>query len=259
MRQTSKLLTAGATLIGLVYLSICGLLFLSQRSYIYYPVNRSADVPVFTLHRGDADVVVSTNNTKSSRAILYFGGNAEDVSQSITPLSKAFPGMTVYAMHYRSYGGSTGTPSESALVADGIDLFNQVAKEHPSVSIVGRSLGSGIAVQVAASKPIERLVLITPYNSIAELAAERFKLFPTRLILQNKYESWRYANQLRVPTTIIIAGKDQVIPNASSQKLANAFQAGVVNVVMIPNADHNNVSDFPAYFTALSGRHAHEN
>lgn len=259
MPQVSKILAVGIVLIGLVYMTTCGLLFLSQRSYIYYPTNRIADVPAFTLHRSDADIIVSTNSLKSNRAVLYFGGNAEDVSQSIALLSQAFPNASVYAMHYRSYGGSTGTPSERNLVADGIGLFNLVAKTHPHISIVGRSLGSGIAIQVAASRPIERLVLVTPYNSIAELADERFKLFPTRLILRDKYESWRYVNQIHAPTMFIIAANDQIIPNHSSQKLAKAFPAGSVDLVMIPNTDHNNVSDSPVYLAALSGRLTHEN
>ena len=259
MRQVSKLLAATTGLICLVYLAICGLLFLSQRSYIYYPTNRTAAVPSFTLHRGDADVVISTNGLKSSRALLYFGGNAEDVSHSIRLMSQAFPGAAVYAMHYRSFGGSTGTPSERALVADGIGPFDLVAKTHSSTSIVGRSLGSGIAIQVAASRPIERLVLVTPYNSIAELAAQRFKLFPTQLILRDKYESWRYINKLQAPTTLIIAANDQVIPHQSSQKLAKAFPTGAVDLVVIPNTDHNNVSDSPVYFAALGGPLAHEN
>src|SRR5207342_266749 len=117
-----KLLTIGILLVGLMYLSICGLLYFSQRSYIYYHAGRNPDVPAFILHRDDARIVVSSNgassndassnDSRSHRAILYFGGNAEDVSRAIAPLSQAFPGTAIYAMHYRGYGGSTGTPSE---------------------------------------------------------------------------------------------------------------------------------------------------
>src|SRR5690606_7084428 len=181
-----------------IYLAICGLLYLSQRSYIYYPTNRGVDTPTITLHRGDAQVLVSTNgvDSDSDRAVLYFGGNAEDASQAVGLLSQALPDAAIYAMHYRSYGGSTGTPSEHALVSDAMVLFDQVAKQHPRVSIIGRSLGSGIAVQVAASrKPVERLLLVTPYYSLLELASEHFTWFPTRLLLQDRYESWRHVSQ----------------------------------------------------------------
>ncbi|WP_460728944.1 alpha/beta hydrolase [Lysobacter rhizosphaerae] len=254
----------GILLAGLMYLSACGLLYLSQRSYIYYPTGRNPDVPAFILQRDDARIVVSSNGASSNdassndigsdRAILYFGGNAEDVSRAIAPLSQAFPGTAIYAMHYRGYGGSTGTPSERSLVADGIALHDLVARTHPRISIIGRSLGSGVAIQIAASRPTDRLVLVTPYDSIAEVAADHFKLFPVRLILRDRYESWRYASRMTVPTTLIVATQDQVIPNRSSEKLARAFPPGIANLVRIPGADHNNVSDFPGYVAALGGQ-----
>src|SRR4249919_215990 len=259
MRSGPKLLITGILLAGLMYLSVCGLLYLSQRSYIYYPSGRNSDVPAFILQRGDARIVVSSNGVSSNdigshRAILYFGGNAEDVSRAIAPLSQAFPGTAIYAMHYRGYGGSSGTPSERSLVADGIALHDLAARTHPRISIIGRSLGSGVAIQIAASRPTDRLVLVTPYDSIAELAADHFKLFPVRLILRDRYESWRYARRMTVPTTLIVATKDQVIPNRSSEKLARAFPPGIANLVRIAGADHNNVSDFPGYAAALGGQ-----
>lgn len=249
-----KFFIAAFVLAGVAYLGFCGLLYFSQRSYLYFPTSRSADVPALTMSRGDADVVVSTNNLNSNRAVLYFGGNAEDVSRSITPLAAAFPGAAIYAMHYRSYGGSTGAPTESGLVADGIALSSLVTKRHPGIVIVGRSLGSGVAVQVAAVRRPERLVLVTPFNSIAELAAELFRFFPTGLILQDKYESWRYVGRMQVPTTIIMAADDEVIPDRSSRKLAQAFPAGVVDLVVIAGAGHNDVSNFPEYAAALRGQ-----
>ncbi len=250
-----KSLVIACAAIAMAYLAICGLLYLSQRAYIYYPAARLADVPAFVLKQGDADVVVSTNGVESQRAVLYFGGNAEDVSQAVALLGRAFPGRSVYAMHYRSYGGSTGSPSEQALVADGKRLFEVVAKNHQSIVIVGRSLGSGVAIQIAEGNRVERLVLVTPYDSIAELAASRFKLFPISLLLRDKYESWRHAPQIRVPTTLIVAGQDQVIPNTSSLRLAGRFASGIAKIVTFPNADHNDVSEFPGYIEALAGTH----
>lgn len=253
MRSLSKSLAIAAALVVTAYLAICALLYLSQDRFIYYPTPRGVDTPTITLQRGDADVVVSTNGVEGDRAVLYFGGNAEDVSRAIAPLGRAFPGAAIYAMHYRGYGGSTGAPSERALVGDGIALLRRVAKTHPRISIVGRSLGSGIAVQVAASSRVERLVLVTPFNSIAELAAGQFRLFPTQLLLRDRYESWRHARGLDVPTTIIVAADDQVIPQWSSRKLADAFPAGVAELVVIPDAGHNDVSDAPGYVAALGG------
>ena len=119
--------------------------------------------------------------------------------------------------------------------------------------VVGRSLGSGIALQVAATRRAERLVLVTPYASIAELAAAQFPLFPVGLLLQDRYESWRYAPRIKVPTTVIVADRDEVIPNASSRRLAECFVPGIATVVNFPDAGHNDVSDAPGYPAALAG------
>ncbi|HMN45998.1 MAG TPA: hypothetical protein PKE27_15580 [Povalibacter sp.] len=256
MKPVLQFLAFGVLIAGGIYAAICGLLYVSQRSYIYYPVARTVDVPSFVLQRDDARIVVSFNDVASSDAVLYFGGNAEDVSGTIGSLSRAFPGAAVYAMHYRSYGGSGGSPSERALIDDAGALYDLIAKTHPKILVIGRSLGSGIAVQIAASKRIDRLVLVTPYDSLAELARRQFRLFPVRLLLRDKYESWRYASRVSVPTTIVVAGNDWIIPNDSSKRLAAAFPPGIVAFVRIPAADHNNVSDFPRYLQALSGESA---
>lgn len=254
VRGTPRTLALGAGLVALVYAALCALLYLSQRSFIYYPSGRSVDTPTITLDRADAQVLVSTHGLAGERAVLYFGGNAEDVSHAIGLLGRAFPDTAIYAMHYRSYGGSSGTPSERSLVADATALFDEVAERHPDISVVGRSLGSGIAVQVAAARPVERLVLVTPYNSLLELAAESFSLFPARFLLQDKYESWRYVGRLQIPTTIVIAGKDRIIPNDSSRRLADAFPPGIVTLVTLAHADHN-MSNSPEYVAALAGHH----
>jgi pimeloyl-ACP methyl ester carboxylesterase len=248
-----KVLAIAATAILAIYLGICGLLYKSQRAYLYVPVPRRVELPSFVMTSGDADVVVSTNGVDSPQAVLYFGGNAEDVSQAVALLAKAFPGRAVYAMHYRGYGGSTGSPSEQGLVEDAGRLFDQVATNHQGIVVVGRSLGSGIALQVAAGRRAERLVLVTPYDSITELAAAQYPLLPVGLLLQDMYESWRYAPRIKVPTTVIVAERDEVIPKASSRRLAERFAPGIATVVNFPGAGHNDVSDAPGYLAALAG------
>ena len=248
-----RTLATGAILACVGYLAVCALLYFAQRSFIYYPVPRQASVPVTSLLQPDADIVVSTNGLAGERAVIYFGGNAEDVSQSVVQLAEAFPGAAIHAMHYRGYGGSTGSPSERALVGDGLGLHDQVAARHRQVVVVGRSLGSGIAIQVAAARPVQRLVLVTPFDSLAELAATQFRLFPTRWLLQDTYESWRYAAALTMPVTVIIAGRDEVIPKQSSLRLAAALPQALTTRVEIADTGHNDLSQRPEYLAALRG------
>jgi pimeloyl-ACP methyl ester carboxylesterase len=114
-------------------------------------------------------------------------------------LSVAFPDRAIYLLHYRGYGGSSGTPSEKALFADALTLFDEVRTKHSSVDVVGRSLGSGVAVYVASLRPVARLVLVTPFDSLEGLAALRFPYVPVKWLLRDKFESWRFAPQVTAP------------------------------------------------------------
>ena len=122
--------------------------------------------------------------------------------------------------------GSAGTPSEAAIVADALALFDEARREHRDVVVVGRSLGSGVAVRVASLRPVARVVLVTPYDSIQEIAAARFAFFPVRWLLRDKFESWKYAPAVTAPTLLIAAEHDEVIPRASTELLLTRFKTG---------------------------------
>lgn len=245
---------AGASLgIAIAYLLACLGLYLLQRSLIFYPQPRrfGAADSVIKVKVPGAELRVSARQLAGDDAVLYFGGNAEDVSGSLPSLAAAFPKHALYLMHYRGYGGSSGKPSEAALYADAVALFDQLHAQHPNMTVIGRSLGSGVAVHLASLRPVARLVLVTPYDSIAELAAQQFPMFPIRYLLTDKFESWRYAPLIKVPTTIITADNDEVIPLASSRQLLSRFQPGVARYLVIPHSGHNTLSDRPEYLQAL--------
>lgn len=255
MITSLKVLLIAISVLASMYLIACALLAFNARSMLYHPAPRSADVPHWTMPRGDADIIVSSNRQHSTQLILYFGGNAEDVSQALPMLQQAFPEAAIHAMHYRGYGGSSGSPTEAMLVGDALALYDSTSNgQAQDIVVVGRSLGSGVAVQLAAARPVQRLVLITPYDSIGGLAARMFPAFPVRLLLRDHYDSWRHAAQITAPTTLIIAGRDEVIPNASSLRLLREFRPGVAQAVTIANADHNDVFAFPQFAEALRGR-----
>jgi len=150
-------------------------------------------------------------------------------------------------MHYRGYGGSTGTPSEAALKQDAVALFDKVHAEHPNIALVGRSLGTGVAIHLASQRPASRLILVTPYNSIVEIAAAQFPWIPVKWFLLDKYESWRYAPQIRIPTLLLAAEYDEVIPAASTDALSTHFTKGVASLVIVPGVMHNTISASPKY------------
>ena len=235
-----------------LYLLVCLAFFLGQRSFIYYPVpTRDAAVPVMPLQRGRITLQVSVREAAGPRAVVYFGGNAEDVSRSVDALQAHFGGAAVYALHYRGYGGSAGVPSEAALVGDGRALVGHVATRHPEIVLVGRSLGSGVAVQVARTHPPRHLVLVTPFDSMASLARRHASWLPVGLILRERYESVSHAPMIETPTTLIVAGRDEVVPPAHAKALLAAFRPGVATAVVLEGAGHNDIDLHPGHGAAL--------
>jgi pimeloyl-ACP methyl ester carboxylesterase len=241
-------------LLALCYVAICIAMFIFQRALIYMPPPSAAGVAGSTLllDAEGARLRVTVLRQPGRQAILYFGGNAEDVSFSQPLLALAFPDRALYLLHYRGYGGSTGKPTEAALFADALCLFDHVSREHPQITVIGRSLGSGIAVHLASVRPVARLVLVTPYDSLANVAAEHFRFFPVRWLLRDKFNSLRYAPTVTAPTLIIAAEQDEVIPRASTDNLARHFKSGIVTFKLIANAGHNTISESPEYLSLLA-------
>ena len=235
------------------YAAACLALFFMQRSLIYYPPAVAAfEAPRTSVLVVDgATVKVSERPLAGERALIYRGGNAEDVTGSLPILDRAFPGRALYLLHYRGYAGSTGSPSERALVGDALALFDRVARTHRDVVVIGRSLGSGVAVQVASQRPVGRLVLVTPFDSLAGLAARQFPYFPVGWLLRDKYASSAHAPRVRAPTLLIAAEHDEIIPADSAGRLLARFPDGVAQLRVIEGAGHNTVSDSPEYIASL--------
>ena len=236
-----------------VYLAFCVLLFVSQRSMIYYPRPPSPAMGAsnFTLQTDGARLQITAMPRNGPDAVVYFGGNAEDVNFSLPELNAAFPTCAIYLMHYRSYGGSSGKPSEDGLVSDALALFDKIKAEHSNVIVIGRSLGSGVAVHLASMRSVAGLVLITPFDSLVALAAKQFPYFPVRWLMLDKFESWRYAEKVTAPTLVVAAERDEVIPRSSTEALYARFRAGVATLKVISGTGHNTISESPAYLASL--------
>jgi pimeloyl-ACP methyl ester carboxylesterase len=214
-----------------------------QRSMIYFPtplVNHTAEF--IELEQPDATLRISTRFREGRQAVLYFGGNAEDVSYSLHELERNFPEAAIYALHYRGYSGSTGSPSEPALHADAQALFDRVRSLHSDIIVVGRSLGSGVAVPLAADNEVKHLILLTPFDSLLNVARHHYPLLPVGSLLLDRYESHLRASQIKTPTTIFIAEHDTIVPRKCSTSLAQAFPEGVCQTFVVPSTDHNSIT-----------------
>jgi len=254
MRGALRIFLMMVMVAAVLFVGVCGALFAFQRSMIYYPQPRSNEhgITLMTLQVGAEKVMVSTRPQDGPGAVLYFGGNAEDVSQDMPDMVTAFPAHAIYLMHYPGYGGSSGSPSQKAIFAGALALFDHVHVDHPNLVVIGRSLGSGVAVWIASQRPVARVVLVTPYDSLGDAAAPLYPFLPVRWLLRDKYESWRYAPQVTAPTRIVIAGDDEVIPRSSSDRLRTRFKDGIASSVVLPGVGHNTIQDSPSYWTLLS-------
>ncbi|RJG03869.1 alpha/beta fold hydrolase [Noviherbaspirillum sedimenti] len=238
-----KLAAALFSFTALLYLGACGYLYANQRSLLYYPTP-AAPAPgaerIALRSDGETLQILRAGPAQGS-ALIYFGGNAQDVSRLIPLFVKAFPGRSVYLVNYRGYGGSSGSPSEAALLRDAVTVFDFVRSRHPDVAVIGQSLGSGVAVFLATVRQIARLVLITPYDSIETVAKNSFPQFPVSLLLKDKFLSSTRAASVRSPTLILLAERDEVIPRASSDALIASFHWLRPVVEVVGGTTHDSV------------------
>jgi len=234
------------------YFGLGLLLYSYQDKLLYHPTeNIKIDYPQMVLHRDGVDVVVHVLNKGNKNAILYFGGNAESMARSAEYIGLQFPEFTCYLMDYRGFGQSNGKASEKKLYADALALYDRVAKKHGRISIGGRSLGTGVATYVAAHRDVSKLALITPYDSIEAVAQGRYPFYPVASLLKDKYDSLSRVKDIKAQTFIIFAENDKIIPRIHTQNLIDAFKKVQLDVVMIKNRGHIDISDNARYYRVM--------
>jgi pimeloyl-ACP methyl ester carboxylesterase len=191
---------------------------------------------------------------RSPVTVIYHGGNAEDLASHCAIMMNGLDANALL-VNYRGYGQSEGTPSEKAMVADAIailDLFCAEKKVEPSaVWLMGRSLGTGVAIQVAVARPqTAGLILVTPYESIETVARFQYPWLPIRGILRHPFRAKDFAPQIQRPTLVLLAEADKVIPMETGQRLAEAL-GGPKEIHALP-AGHMDLHEHPGYFAAIN-------
>jgi pimeloyl-ACP methyl ester carboxylesterase len=236
-----------------LYLGLCLLLFVTQRSQIYFPV-RESSAPGATAVRfamDGAEIKVWAVERRGGAALLYFGGNAEDVGASIGRFAERLPRHSLYFVNYRGYGGSGGRPSEGALVGDAIALYDRLRARHEEISVVGRSLGSGVAVRLASEREVRRIALVTPFDSLVNVARAHMRWLPVGLLMRDRFDSATRASAISADALVVIAEADEIIPRERSDALVAAFR-DPPRVVVLAGARHNDIDIDPRYLDELA-------
>jgi len=231
------------------YLLFAAFLYVYQRKLIYHPIELD---PTFNAE----EIKIDSNGTHlhgwilnpgKARAVIYFGGNSELITHRSTYFEQVFSDYSVYLVNYRGYGNSEGNPSEAALFSDALAIYDHIEDQYRTISAYGRSLGSGVAVYLAAERSLDQLILLTPYDSIAAVAQKIYPLFPVRYLIKDRFDSDTRAADIDIPVLIASAELDREIALEHTLALRQSFTRVQVAYRQIAGAAHNDIIDFPEY------------
>jgi uncharacterized protein len=244
----------------IVYLCIVGAAWVFQRKLLYFPSPERVQ-PADAGLKGVTERVVNTRDGQQIitwvgppkpgfPTILYFHGNGGNLTgraaRMATYLEQGY-GMTM--MSYRSFSGSTGSPSERANVADALLAFDTLVASgtKPSdVIVYGESLGSGVATQVAAARPVGGIILDAPYTSTVDVGAQAYWFLPVRLLMADRYETIHHIKKVTAPLLILHGERDVVIPVAMGRAV-HAAAKSPKEIATFPGAGHENHSEYGSY------------
>ena len=249
-------------ILGLGYAGVVVLLYLLQTSLIFpgthLPSQRldsprepeRLELPAgdgATLHgmwfagaRADADVMIG------------FGGNAQDAEGLGQDLASDFPDLNVVVFHYRGFGPSTGRPSEAALLADALTIYDTiVARIGPArVYAIGISLGSAVAAYLSRQRPLAGVLLVTPFNSVEAIAKETYFWVPVGLLLRHRFPSAAFMTGNATPAAVIAAADDRVVKPRRTKALIDRLD-NLVFEATVQGAGHETLYQLPTYETTL--------
>jgi uncharacterized protein len=238
-------------------------LFLLQRS-VLFPIPQvprssptaagfpQAEEHVLTTADGEKVIVWHVPAKPGHPVILYFHGNGDFLAGFFVRFRDMIAdGTGVVALSYRGYFGSSGTPSEQGLLQDAAAAYAFTTARYSAERIVawGFSLGTGVAIALAAEQPVGKLILEAPYTSIADVAASAFPIFPVRFVMKDPFHSDQRIARVKAPLLFLHGAQDPTIPIAFGERLF-ALANEPKRFVRFDRGGHNDLDDFGAADTA---------
>lgn len=165
-----------------------------------------------------------TSKAKAGQpTILYFHGNAGALAARGDRIARfQTAGYGVRMVSYRGFGGSTGSPSERGLIIDALAAYDRMSAEGLAahdIIVFGESLGSGVAVQLAASRPVAAVILDSPFTSTVDAGAYHYPYLPVRWLMWDRFNSLAHIAAIRAPLLVVHGTRDDVVPYALGQQL----------------------------------------
>ena len=222
-----------------IYLILLLLIFLFQRSFLYQP-DQTVPSELHLSKMGVSEIRLQSQSNEEMRSlwraplqdgdpiILFLHGNAESQYHRIPVLQAiAKNGAGILVVGYPGYGGNPGSPSEQALYETAQTNFDWLVAQGISpqrIAIVGESLGSGVATNLATQNEAAGLILIAPYTGMDDMAQRQFPIFPVKLLVKDTYRSIDRIHQINMPLSWIHGTSDELIPYTMGKRLFDAAE-----------------------------------
>jgi uncharacterized protein len=243
------------------YLGLGALMFFAQRALMYFP-DRARTLPAAAglaqaqeifLDTADGERVIAWHVAPrgDKPVVLYFHGNGGALNLRVDRFRKIVAqGFGLLALSYRGYGGSSGKPTEDGLIADARAAHAFAAERYARIAVWGESLGTGVAIALAAEKPVERVILDAPFTSTADVAADLYWFLPVRLLMKDQFRSDQRIKRVSAPVLILHGEADTIIPIAYGERLL-AMIPGKKQMVRLPGGYHVDLDRLGAADAAL--------
>ncbi|MHA7774272.1 alpha/beta hydrolase [Roseibium sp. M-1] len=252
-RRVYKGLLKVAIALAVAYGVAAGYMYLNQRSFIFRPTGALATpaekgletVIVETVKMADgseATVWRAPPVKAGAPTVLYFHGNSANVSSRWKRFKQILDsGFGLYAPSYRGFAGSQGSPSEAALLADGLEHFDRAAAAGSPLIVHGESLGTGVATAVAAERPETRLlVLEAPYTALVDMASEDYPWLPVSLLMKDQMPTRERITNFAAPVLILHGTADRIIPVEHGRRLFE-FAKDPKKLIIVEGVDHSDL------------------
>lgn len=240
------------------YVGVLTLMYVFQRALIYFP--DASRVPPDSVGLPQAEEVALTTSDgekliawhvaphETKPVVIYFQGNAGTLDLRAARFEWLLAdGTGLLALSYRGYGGSTGKPSEQGLIADARAAYDFTAARYPPERIVvwGESLGTGVAVALAAEQKIGALILDAPFTSTGDVGAAAYPFAPVRWLIKDAFRSDERIARVKAPLLIIHGERDAIVPIVFGERLF-ALASEPKQMVRFPLGGHVDLDDHGA-------------
>ena len=254
-----------AVFIVVAYAAVVALMWLAQERLQFHPqpaMGPASAPPGWSIEdvrfsAGDGTILAGVLTRPAAGRgplVIYYGGNAEETTASASQAHATYGERALLLMNYRGYGESGGKPGEKALIADALEIFDWAAArpdiDRARIGLHGRSLGTAIAVPVAAARAAKCVVLTSPFASALDVAAEIYPWLPVSWMLRHPFDSGRLAPRIASPALILAGDADTIIPKRHSDRLAAAW-GGPVERESFAGFGHNDLDLNPRYAQAI--------